>query len=212
MCSWKNHIHDALIGLLHTHGNAPLREIERILCAVLHVEEVRFIDYSGGDRSPDTPLAQAVHNGCDVIVRLHCAPPGQSVARGGMVSRSEPGESRFREGLPAAKGEAFLTDPRCTEFVREFLRLEQHHDFMWAGYVVRELLPRLGFLPEEAKLVLDQLRDEELVSTSKVPNPKNPNFPATGVCLNRDHPRVKALLEQMAAAHPPEPQPTESPT
>ena len=65
---------------------------------------------------------------------------------------------------------------------------------MWAGYIVRELLPRVGFAPEEAKLVLDRLRTEELVTISKVSNPKNPEFPATGVQLNHEHPRVKALL------------------
>jgi hypothetical protein len=89
-------------------------------------------------------------------------------------------------------------DERTDMFLREFMRLENRHDFMWAGYIVRELLPRLGFAPEEAKLVLDHLRAEKLVTISKVPNPKNPDFPATGVHLNREHPRVKALL----ASHP----------
>ena len=65
---------------------------------------------------------------------------------------------------------------------------------MWAGYVVRELLPRLGFPAEEAKSILDKLKTEKLVIIGKVANPRNPDFPATGVRLNHEHPRVQALL------------------
>lgn len=65
---------------------------------------------------------------------------------------------------------------------------------MWAGYIVREMLPRLGYPPEEAKVVLDQFRAEQIITVMKVPNPKNPLFPATGVQLNREHPKVAAII------------------
>ncbi len=97
-------------------------------------------------------------------------------------------------GPPPADVSKLSMDERTDLFLREFIRLEDRHDFMWAGYIVRELLPRLGFAPDEAKVVLDHLRAEKLVTISKVPNPKNPDFPATGVHLNREHPRVKGLL------------------
>jgi hypothetical protein len=196
MFNWKSHLWSVLGGLAHTHASAPLSEIQRILRGVLGVEDVSFYDKLGCELSGETTLQRALEQSCQVSVRLQCTRPAdgtlanetQSVHTGGAT------ESRFREGPGAAETKDLWSDERYDRFLREFLRLQQRHEFMWAGYIVRELLPRLGFAPEEAKIVLDRLRAENLVTISKVSNPKNPDFPATGVQLNRDHPHIKLLL------------------
>jgi hypothetical protein len=196
MWNWKHHLEHLLEGLANTHADAPLDEIQRILCGVLHVSRCRFQDRDGRELAGHLPLHKALPQIADVALAVplsrHSA--GQPGSEDRSAARNEP--SRFREGPPAEPAGEVDEDERFTNFLREFLRLERKHDFMWAGYIVRELLPRLGFAPEEAKVVLDRLRSENLVTITKVPNPKNPDFPATGVQVNRDHPRVQQLLSQ----------------
>jgi hypothetical protein len=184
MFNWKAHLQNILTGLNRTHGNEPLPEIELILRGILQIEQVGFYDRNGREFHPETTLRQVLEEGWQVTVRIS-GEPG-----------TPPDESRFREGAPAPGSRDLSTEDRYDLFLREFVRLEGRHRFMWAGYIVRELLPRLGFPPDEAKVVLDRLRAENLVSMTKVPNPRNPDFPATGVQLNREHPRIRALLAE----------------
>ncbi|HPC21361.1 MAG: hypothetical protein KBH81_13495 [Phycisphaerae bacterium] len=194
--NWKALLQETLSGLARTHAQEPLSEIQRILRGVLGLDEIQFQGPDGHELRADTTLQQALEQYAAVAVKLQIKPVAAPAAAPSAAAPAA--ESRFREGAPAADVSKLSMDERTDMFLREFMRLENRHDFMWAGYIVRELLPRLGFAPEEAKLVLDHLRAEKLVTISKVPNPKNPDFPATGVHLNREHPRVKALL----ASHP----------
>jgi hypothetical protein len=184
MFNWKAHLESILTGLNRTHASEPLPEIERILRGILQIDQVAFYDRNGRAFHPETPLQQLLEETWQVAVRIGGEPA------------TRPDESRFREGAPAPGLRDLSTEDRYDLFLREFVRLEGRHRFMWAGYIVRELLPRLGFPPDEAKVVLDHLRAENLVSMTKVPNPRNPEFPATGVQLNREHPRIRALLAE----------------
>jgi hypothetical protein len=114
--------------------------------------------------------------------------------------------SRFHLGQPPPADDS-SPDDRFEHFVREFARVEQRHEFMWAGYVVREFLPRCGFAADEAKVILDRFRTEGVLLVSKVQNPRNPGFPATGVRLNRDHPRVITILGRISPEPAPDPRP-----
>jgi hypothetical protein len=190
--SWKALLQESLAGLTRTHAQEPLAEIQRILRGVLNLDEIRFLGADGRELRPDLHLQQVVERCAAVTIRLQLkTPPPPPAAGDGSAAISE---SRFREGPAIPDVSKLSMDERTDLFLKEFIRLEGRHDFMWAGYIVRELLPRLGFSPEEAKVVLDHLRAEKLVTITKVPNPKNPEFPATGVHLNREHPRVQTLL------------------
>ena len=195
MTNWKAQLNEILSGLVRTHATEPLREIQRILRGILQLEEISFQDHAGRELRAELPLEQAVEQIAQVAVRLPCRP---TTTYGKTNSATRPIESRFRRG-PAPGAGSLDSDERYDAFVREFLRLQEKHEFMWAGYVVRELLPRLGFAADEAKLVLDHLRAENLVAITKVPNSRNPGFPATSVQLNPDHPRVRAILAEKAA-------------
>lgn len=190
--SCKALLQETLSGLTRTHAHEPLSEIQRILRGVLNLDEIHFQDADGRELRADATLQQALELCAAVSIRLQLKPVAVAVIAASPNTLGP--ESRFRQGAPTPDVSRLSMDERTDLFLREFIRLEGRHDFMWAGYIVRELLPRLGFAPDEAKLVLDHLRAEKLVTISKVPNPKNPEFPATGVHLNHDHPRVQGLL------------------
>jgi hypothetical protein len=97
-----------------------------------------------------------------------------------------------RSGDPTAAdhGTPYLT----SRFVRELHSIEANRDFTWAGYVIKDLLPRLGVGEREAQRLFDLWVHEGLLLLEKLPNPKNPDRPSTNVRLNRDRPTVKAAL------------------
>nr|QDY92636.1 hypothetical protein fos2004AM_00005 [uncultured Planctomycetota bacterium] len=209
MHTWKTHLEALLRRLAETHGDAPLREIQRTLASVLEAHSVRFQTPQGSDLPPNTALSSIRDQPIVVSIDIHSQVLGTTLSQAAVAPSDDHAqltpESRFQPGEAATDSS---TTPFHEAFIREFARLEQRHEFMWAGYVVRELLPRMGFPLNETKLILDRLCSEGILAISKVPNPKNPNFPATGVQLNREHPRVRAALE----AQPAEPPPNESPS
>ncbi|TWT43787.1 hypothetical protein RAS1_01870 [Phycisphaerae bacterium RAS1] len=203
MHTWKSHLRSVLHRLVRTHGGAKLSDIEHLLAGVLDADGIDFRAPDGTLLPDQTTLAAALDLPCDVTIRLqlHNHAPRPAASGDAAPPQGEPAASRFREGAPVDQAD-ISRDPRFERFIREFARLEKRHEFMWAGYIVRELLPRLGFNPEEAKLVLDCLRSEHYVNITKVHNPKNPDFPATGVKLNREHEVVRALLGAQGETHP----------
>lgn len=203
MLNWKAHLADILTGLSSTHGKVPLSEIRRILRGVLGVEDIRFHNSDGRELPAELTLEQALEHPCQFLALLRTERPAETPTQK-ETDDDLPTESRFREGPSAEPAGDLASDERYNLFLYEFIRLENNHEFMWAGYVVRELLPRLGFPAEEAKSILDRLRAEKLVIIDKVANPRNPDFPATGVRLNHEHPRVRALLAGKHAEETPD--------
>lgn len=53
---------------------------------------------------------------------------------------------------------------------------------------------------EVPRRLLQEASERNVILTSRVPNPKQPEFPVTSIRLNRDHPDVKRILEH-AASH-----------
>lgn len=188
MHTWKTHLDGVLRRLAESHGDRTLPEVERALMSILDAHSVRFHRADGTRIPRGTLLSEILQNGYMVEIRV----TGQ-VGAADSSTMSETVPSRFLPGeLPPSDASP---DARCDAFIREFARLEQRHEFMWAGYIVRELLPRFGFPADETKVVLDRLCADGVLAMSKVPNPRNPNFPATGVRLNHEHERVKNLLD-----------------
>lgn len=179
--------------LAKSHGECSLAEVERLLASVFEADDVRLRDCQGHALPAETTLERLLAQPFTASVRVECRLPAQSLP--------EP-PSRFHPGEAPAHLADIASDPRFERFVTDFVRLEESHEFMWAGYIVRDLLPRLGFPAEEAKLVLDHMRAEGMLTITKVPNPRNPGFPATGVQLSREHPCVRAILERYATPPP----------
>lgn len=206
MQTWKTHLAAMLRRLAATHAQTPIRELERLLASILDAQSVSFRAPDGTPLRDDTTLTGLRDRQFVVQISVLGTAPSASPAPDAAVDRPTAADvaSRFRSGeAPTVR----TPSDRYEEFIRHFARLEERHDFMWAGYVVRELLPRIGFLADEAKLILDRLCSQGILTIRKVPNPKNPSFPATGVALNREHPQVKAILEGDDGSTPPQPSP-----
>ncbi len=78
--------------------------------------------------------------------------------------------------------------------IREFDRREQERGPIFAGFIVKDLLPRMGFDPTEAKRILRAMEAHDIVRTERKRNPKNPERDTTFVTLNREHPQVVRVL------------------
>ena len=173
--------------LSDSHGDCSLHEIARIVAAFADARDVEFFRRDGDPVNTATTLAELCEQPFEIAVRFTILPRDRSAT--GISQFSEP-RSRFRPLEP----EAADPEARVDAFIREFARLETRNDFMWAGYVVRELLPRVGFSPDDAKDVLNRLRTDEIINVQRVANPRNPEYPATGVQLNHDNARVRTIL------------------
>jgi hypothetical protein len=77
---------------------------------------------------------------------------------------------------------------------REFVGLKPFRD--------QYLLAHGAAWTQDAHMVRETLRaaidDHRLVLRSSIPNPKNPEYPTTTICLNREHPEVKRILAAAA--------------
>jgi len=54
---------------------------------------------------------------------------------------------------------------------------------------------------EMPRRLLQEATERDIVLTSRVPNPKQPEFPVTSIRLNREHPDVRRILEHAASNH-----------
>lgn len=195
MHTWNSHLRSVLFRLARTHSHSTIADIERTLGEIFDANTVRFADLEDQPLDPETPLRDVLQRPSRVAITLEIAPgrvhPRSDKERAGQDGPPPP--SRFQPE-PVLSPEA-----RVDWFIREFSRLEDTHEFMWAGYIVKEFLPRIGLATPEARAMLDQLQDDGIVTVNKLPNPRNPEHPASGVELNRDHPRVQAILQQQAS-------------
>lgn len=76
--------------------------------------------------------------------------------------------------------------------------------FLALKYLRDQLLPRRvawGSLQHEAQIQINRAIDAGILVTSKVENPRAPQYPVTAVALNRADPRVQELLATLARRH-----------
>ena len=189
--------------LAQTTGNLELARAAEMLCAELDAVEVKIQDQLRDDLHGGTLFQNAVERGRYLVVRYELnAAAGQAALQAPPPppGNPEPGPADLqREVEMKSSGEQGSTNPPGTAngreaFIREFDKRERANRFMWAGFVVNELLPQLGFVGAEAKRFLKRLEAEGIVATVKEPNPRNPDFPTTRVLLNREHPVVRQVL------------------
>ncbi|MBU0637848.1 MAG: hypothetical protein KKB50_03215 [Planctomycetes bacterium] len=195
MHTWRSHLASVLERSARSQAGSPLRTIERSLCDLLDAESVSFCN-AAGEKLPDgTTLGQALAQPMAIQIRVAYDPAERSAnassasaqrSRSRFVSDSSASSSQLRDLSPAQRRE---------RFIRDLDDLERRHEFMWAGFVVKQMLPHLGLTVDEARQYLDQLQADNVVSINKVPNPKNPEYPATGVSLNRENPQVLDVLK-----------------
>ena len=87
---------------------------------------------------------------------------------------------------------------------------DPHLHFVSLKWFRDTYLPKRGYDwandPDLPRQMVHEAAEAEMILTSKVPNPKTPEFPVTTIQLNRSHPKVQRMLESLA----PKPAPTPS--
>jgi hypothetical protein len=193
MHTWRSHLRTVLFRLARTHGNNAIADIERTLSEVFD-GPIEFRDLEDQPLSPDIQLRDLLDMSFRAVITVDHLPSRKRTDASPVDRTHAPADhgSRFQPEVSVPEHE------RVDWFIREFNRLEQSHEFMWAGYIVKELLPRLGITTAEARELLDEFQADGIVTVKKIPNPRNPEHPASAVELQRDHERVQAVLEGVA--------------
>ena len=90
---------------------------------------------------------------------------------------------------------------------------DPHLHFVSLKWFRDTYLPKRGYDwandPDLPRQMVHEAAAAEMILTSKVPNPKTPEFPVTTIRLNREHPKVRRILESLApkiSASAPEPE------
>jgi len=216
----REYISAALTRLVSTHGKLSVREVEALLCAMLDAQAVHLTASPNAslDEAVQKPLGCEIRVRCDVVAdpfpRTETAPGEPALGRAAAAedpagvpatARGGPSDSACLEESSSWAETARPGSESSEELMLERIVLaldaqERKREFVWMGYVVRELLPGLGFSERETQVLLQRLKDEGVITTVKRPNPKNPDFPATGVGLNREHPLVNRVLNRVKSA------------
>lgn len=187
-----------LQSLAQSNPGARLSQVKSAFCEHFGLIDVEFQDADGKRVPENTQVLNAVPRACFVRLTIPCTAPHIVTA---VVERADsPGESavpgprpQAPEGTPLAGSSP--ENEHLEIFVRQFDQRERSSGQMWAKYVVNTLLPDIGLAPIEGKRFLRRLEAEGLIRTTKVPSRDNPAFSATRFHLNREHPRVQAILE-----------------
>jgi hypothetical protein len=137
--------------------------------------------------------------GTDTIIIRFEATSDQAEAR---LQTLPPG-ARTTPRNPATKSDAAASDP-LSDLIRALDHAESQpgYAFVALKWFRDTVLPLEGFSWASAdsarRTVLRDAIDKRWILTSKVPNPKSPQFPVTAIRLNRLMPEVKAILGNAA--------------
>ena len=86
---------------------------------------------------------------------------------------------------------------------------DPHLHFVSLKWFRDTYLPKRGYDwandPDLPRQMVHEAAEAEMILTSKVPNPKTPEFPVTTIQLNRSHPKVQRMLESLAPKPAPAP-------
>ena len=217
----------SLIGnLARTNPRRTIAEVEQIIREVLAAEYVQLgapggtpigtalrsglavdlhfhIEVSPGGMAQSAPQAQpAVDAQPSAPQARVAAPPPPRPAPAAPAAAQDPWpdfEEESQEDMQP-QAEPVSGAQRIEELIRELDRQERSRDFVWIGYLVKTFLPNLGMDPRTAQQFVNGLRDKGLLVVTKRANPNNPDFPASCVHLNRQHPTVRQVLGAATAA------------
>jgi hypothetical protein len=111
--------------------------------------------------------------------------------------------------LPAEQAKPAETKPPVKDPARELLQAlaqaEMGSQFVSLKWFRDTCLPQKGFswgtTPEERHRVLADAINRRWILTSRIPNPKNPQFPVTAIRVNRPMDEVRAILDENAKAN-----------
>jgi len=172
-------------------GDTDLTALQDVLCDELGADEIEFLDAFRRVIHRRAPLHE-------VLARIRFVNVRMPVQLGGRFTpeHDDNGRDADRRDYNAPQRPARMGDAQIDEvaIIREMDRLEQRNGPSWAGFLVKTMLPRLGYSTDEARHILKLLEVRGLTVSTRRENPRNPDRPATFVELNRNNPRVAEAL------------------
>jgi hypothetical protein len=165
-------------------------------------------------------LALAPPDGASVHVSLRQRDTGRQLRTSGPFQSWAPRACGAWVIYEVAQGLGGLSGPQprtiegsgnpLLDFISALDHVEKdpHLHFVSLKWFRDTYLPKRGYDwandPDLPRQMVHEAAEAEMILTSKVPNPKTPEFPVTTIQLNRSHPKVQRMLESLA----PKPAPT----
>ncbi|MGD2110783.1 MAG: hypothetical protein PVI86_15500 [Phycisphaerae bacterium] len=182
-----------LNSLADTNSKVTVASAEKQLQDIWTAEKIDFLDPEGNPIHGATHLLRALGRPFKLraVFELACGESENDAAGG---SRKTAPDDPLPVTDPGPHTQA--VDPLLERVISALDTQERRRDFVWAGFVVKDLLPGLGLESHEAQRWFDTLVDDEIFVLDQRPNPNNPDFPSTNVRLNRDNDVVKRVLDR----------------
>jgi len=185
-------------------------ELQRSLASLREIDERGELP-----RALRPLLALAPPDGASVHVSLRQRDSGRQLRLGAPVQSWSPKACgawvvyEVAQGIGAAAGSV----PRSAEgsgnplqdFIAALDHVEKdpHLHFISLKWFRDTYLPKRGYDwamdPDLPRQLVHEAAEAGMILTSKVPNPKTPEFPVTTIQLNRSHPKVQRILESLAS-------------
>lgn len=191
----------AIKKLANSSPKRNVKDARESLTDAWNATKIEFVDTRGDDIHGRTLLEKMLSHPFKLRVHFEAdySPDDPSP---GVVENTEEGsesnpvasESALCETGRAVRTLSLRADPVVERVIRALDIQEQGRDFIWAGFVVKDLLPGLGIDEYESQILFDRMRNEGVIALTKKPSPKNPEFSATCVQLCREHPAVRRVL------------------
>lgn len=195
---------DVHVGLSETpHGNMHLSTALQKYSVVVSdstLKRWRFQfqlrDWTLPDHAPARPETMRPPDPESVAPQPDTVVASQSGVPGG--NPKETGHESIEKADPAGRPrrEVTATAPVYNEayLIREFDRRERDRGPIFAGFIVNDLMGRVGFAPPDAKRILRAMEAQDMVRSERKQNPKNSDRMTTFFTLNREHPKVAEVL------------------
>jgi hypothetical protein len=166
-------------------------------------------------------LALAPPDGASVHVSLRQRDTGRQLRTSGPVQAWTPRACGVWVIYEVAQGLGGIGGPQprtiegsgnpLLDFISALDHVEKdpHLHFVSLKWFRDTYLPKRGYDwandPDLPRQMVHEAAEAEMILTSKVPNPKTPEFPVTTIQLNRTHPKVQRMLESLAPKPAPVP-------
>ncbi len=192
----------ALSRLAQSDPKLNVASAKKLLQDTWNAREIEFLSADGQGIHGRTLLSNALHSTLRLraVFELKCEPEeglsGQCESEKHQTHETKNGEPDHSSVQVTAQDHSQNTDPVLERVISTLDAQERRRDFVWAGFVVKDLLPGLGLESHEAQRWFDRLVDDQIFVLDKRPNPNNPDFPSTAVRLNRDNDAVKRVLNK----------------
>ena len=184
-------------------------ELQKSLSALRELEERGALP-----RELKALLALAPPDGASVHVSLRQRDTGRQLRTSGPFQSWAPRACGAWVIYEVAQGLGGLSGPQprtiegsgnpLLDFISALDHVEKdpHLHFVSLKWFRDTYLPKRGYDwandPDLPRQMVHEAAEAEMILTSKVPNPKTPEFPVTTIQLNRSHPKVQRMLESLA--------------